>query len=145
MEMSYLRWACGVTRWEGESNESVYERCDMGACASGVKCGVMKWVKRNTVRWFGHIVRMNTEDFAKKVYVSEIEGPNRRGRPLGRWKDRVKEYVLPTRAKKVPLEEQGLNRQGGSVWTVRGGGCSAVITPLRDVPGESGAPELLIQ
>ncbi len=28
-----------------------------------------------------------------KVYLSSVEGPNRRGRPLGRWKDRVKEYV----------------------------------------------------
>ncbi len=29
----------------------------------------------------------------KKVYLSSVEGPNRRGRPLGRWEDRVKEYV----------------------------------------------------
>ncbi len=36
---------------------------------------------------------MNSEEFVKKVYVSEIEGPSRRGRPLGRWKDRVKEYM----------------------------------------------------
>ncbi len=36
--MSYLRGACGVTRWEGESNESVYERCSMSVCAMGVKC-----------------------------------------------------------------------------------------------------------
>ena len=28
----------------------------------------------------------------KKVYVSEIEG-SRRGRPVVRWKDRVKEYM----------------------------------------------------
>ncbi len=27
-----------------------------------------------------------------KVYASEFEGPNRRGRPLGRWKDSV-EYL----------------------------------------------------
>ncbi len=38
VEISYLRGACGVTRWERESNERVYERCGMGACASGVKC-----------------------------------------------------------------------------------------------------------
>ncbi len=25
--------------------------------------------------------------------MSSVEGPNRRGRPLGRWEDRVKEYV----------------------------------------------------
>ncbi len=28
-----------------------------------------------------------------KVYESKLEGPNRRGRPLGRWKDRVEEYL----------------------------------------------------
>ena len=42
VEMSYLRGACGVTRWEGESNESVYERCGMGLIANGAKCGVVK-------------------------------------------------------------------------------------------------------
>ena len=36
MEMSYLRGACGVTRWDGESNESVYKKCGMGSQANGV-------------------------------------------------------------------------------------------------------------
>ncbi len=70
VEMSYLRGVCGVTRWEGESSESVYERSSMGACTSGVKCGVVEWVKRNTLRWFGQIERMKSEYFVKKVYVS---------------------------------------------------------------------------
>ncbi len=65
----------------------------MGACASGVKYGVMEWVKRNTLKWFGHIERMNNEEFVKKVCMSEIEGPGRRARPLGKWRDRVKEYM----------------------------------------------------
>ncbi len=29
----------------------------------------------------------------KKKYVSEIEGHSRKGKPLERWKDKVKEYV----------------------------------------------------
>ncbi len=49
----------------------------------------MEWVKRNTLRWFGHNDRMGSEEFVKKVYVSESEGPNSRGRVPGRWKDRV--------------------------------------------------------
>ncbi len=93
MEMSYSRGACGVTRSDGESNESIYERCDMGSCANGVKCGVVEWVKRNTLRRFGHIERMESEEFVKKVHMSESVGPNSRGRPLGRWRDRVKEYM----------------------------------------------------
>ncbi len=28
-----------------------------------------------------------------KVYLSSVEDPNRKGRPLGRWEDRVKEYM----------------------------------------------------
>ncbi len=37
VEMSCLRGACRVTSWDGESNESVYERCGMGSCANGVE------------------------------------------------------------------------------------------------------------
>ncbi len=36
---------------------------------------------------------MGNEEFVKKVYRSSVEDPNRRGRQLGRWEDRVKEYV----------------------------------------------------
>ncbi len=49
-------------------------------------------MKGSTLRWFGHIERMGNEEF-KKVYRSSVEGTNRRGRPLGKWEDRVKEYV----------------------------------------------------
>ncbi len=55
-------------------------------------CGVVDWVKCSTLRWFGHIERMENEEFVK-MYRSSVEGPNRRGRPLGRWEDKVKEYV----------------------------------------------------
>ncbi len=35
VEMSYLRGACGVSRWDGLSNESVYERCGMSGRGMG--------------------------------------------------------------------------------------------------------------
>ncbi len=38
----------------------------------------------------------------KKVYVSYSVGPNNKGRPLGRWKASVKEY----------MRERGVNRGG---------------------------------
>ncbi len=65
----------------------------MSGRGSGVGCGVVEWVKRSTQRWSGHIERMGNEEFVKRVYLSSGEGTNRRGRPLGRWEDRVKEYV----------------------------------------------------
>ena len=36
---------------------------------------------------------MGSEEFVKKVYTSKSVGPNSRGRPPGRWRDRVKEYM----------------------------------------------------
>ncbi len=44
--------------------------------------------------------------------------------------------------KEVPLEGGRMNKQGGSVWIGRGGGSSAVVTPLEDVPGGSEAAEI---
>ncbi len=109
----------------------------MGSQANGVNCGVVEWVKRNTLRWFGHIERMGSEEFVKKVYMSESMGPDSRRRPLGRWRDRVKEYMC----------ERGATRGKGwikqrSVWTGRGGDFSAVANSLGDVPGGSKVSEL---
>ncbi len=56
----------------------------------GVWCGGMG--EKEQLRWFGHIERMGNEEF-DKVYLSSVEGTNGRARPLGKWEDRVKEYV----------------------------------------------------
>ncbi len=82
-----------MSKWDGLSNESVYERCGISGHGSGVGCGVVEWVKRSTLRWFGHIERMGNEKSVMRVYLSSVEGTNRRGRLLGRRKDKVKEYV----------------------------------------------------
>ncbi len=38
-------------------------------------------------------LKMLVNSSIRKVSLSSVEGMNRRGRPLGRWKDRVNEYV----------------------------------------------------
>ncbi len=57
-----------------------------------------------------------------KVYLSSVEGPNRRGRPLGRREDRVKEYVSERR-----MRENGWSGQGRSVWIGRDGEASELL------------------
>ncbi len=104
VKMSYLRGVCEVNRWDRVSNESVYERCGMRGRESGVGCGVVEWVKRSTLRWFAHIEKIDNKEFIKKVYLSSVEGPNRRGRPLGRWEDRVKGYMSERGARGNGLE-----------------------------------------
>ncbi len=53
----------------------------------------MEGVNINNLRWFHYVERMMNEEFVKKAYGSYISGPNSRRRPLGRWNDRVKEYM----------------------------------------------------
>lgn len=79
----YLRRDLFVTRWDDESNEVMNERHSMGACVSGVKCGVVEHVQWNTLRWFGHCKRMKCEEFVKKVCLCDIKYPNIRGSPIG--------------------------------------------------------------
>ncbi len=61
-------------------------------------------MKRSTLRWFDHIERMENEEFVKKVYFSSVYGPSKRGRPLGRWEDRVKEHLSERRVRGNGLE-----------------------------------------
>ncbi len=93
-----------MSSWDGLSKENVYERCGMRGHGSGVGCGVVEWVKRSPLRWFGHTERVENEEFVKKVYQSSVEGPNRRGRPLGRGEDKVKEYMSERGARGNGLE-----------------------------------------
>ncbi len=53
---------------------------------------MVEWVTRSTLRWFGHFESMENEEFVE-MYLNSTEGPNRRGRLLGRWEDTMKDYV----------------------------------------------------
>ncbi len=92
-------------------------------------------MKRNTLRWFGHIERMGSEEFVKKVYMSESMTPNSRGKLVGRCRDRVKEYMC----EKGATRGEGWIKQRG---TGRGGVFSAMATPLGDATGGSEVSEL---
>lgn len=54
---------------------------------------------------------MESVEFEKRVYMSETEGSDRRGRPFGRWNDKVKESMNERGT------GRGSNKQRGSVWT----------------------------
>ncbi len=86
------------------------------------------------LRWCGHNERMENKEFVKKVYVNESVGPDSRGRPLGRWRDRVKGYMFERGA----TRGEGLDQaRRECFWVGRGGGFSTMATLLEDVPGEA--------
>ena len=55
----------------------------------------------STLRWSGHVERMEDNRLARKVYESEMQEPRCRGKPHKGWMDGVKEV----------LSERGLNSQ----------------------------------
>ncbi len=63
-----------------------------------------------------------------KVYLSSVEGPNRKGRPLGRWGDGVKEYVSEREMRGYGFEWARRECMD------RGGGPFVVATPLGTIP-----------
>ncbi len=75
----------------------------MGSQTNGVNCVVVEWVKITILRWCGHTERTGSEEFVKKVYMSESVGPNSRGRPTVRCRNKVKEYMC----------ERGATKRGG--------------------------------
>ncbi len=82
---------------------------------------------------------MGNEEFVKKVYMSSAEGTNRKGRPLGRWKDRVKEYASERGVRGNGLEWARRECMDRKRWR-----SSAVATPLGDASEGSETSELLI-
>ncbi len=70
----------------------MYEHFGMSHVDVGKKCGVVE-VKRQTLKWFGHMERMEEGKMTRRVYMSETEGGTVRGRPPVKLRDRVQEYV----------------------------------------------------
>ncbi len=68
VEMSYMRGACNVSRWDRESNEDTYGRFGMSESGVGLDCRVVEWVKRSMLRWCRHVMRMNECDFSKREH-----------------------------------------------------------------------------
>ena len=95
LEMRCLRSINGTTIRDRVRNEEVRRR-------TGVKLTLSQRVDRCTLRWFGHVERMNEERMAKKVYVSAVNGRRDRGRPTRVWMDGVKDAL---NAREVTLEQ----------------------------------------
>ena len=86
VEMDFLRSMIGKKRNDRVRNEWVRQECD-------VKESIKVKTKRNLLRWFGHMERMNDERLTKKVYCAKVDGCRRRGRPRKVWMDQICEIA----------------------------------------------------
>src|SRR5256885_8705101 len=86
-EMKCLRAICGVRRIDKVRREELRR---MSKCS----CSIQERVDEGVLKWFGHVERMGEERLVKQIYVSEVEGTRRRGRPKRRWMDAVSELLI---------------------------------------------------
>jgi hypothetical protein len=43
---------------------------------------------QSVFRWYGHMERMENNRLGKKIYVSDVAGVRKRGKPRKRWSER---------------------------------------------------------
>ena len=48
-------------------------------------------LQQNRLRWYGHVLRKEDDDWVKKCVEYEVEGPRPRGRPIRTWTEVVRE------------------------------------------------------
>jgi len=54
------------------------------------QCRILRGFKVvNRLRWYGHVLRKDDDDWVKKCMEYEVEGPRPRGRPKRTWKEVV--------------------------------------------------------
>lgn len=81
-EMSMIRRMCGVSLKDRITSVELREQ--IGIVAVGVV------VRRNRLRWFGHVERKEEEDWVKRCTVFEVEGIGLKGRPRKTWGEVVR-------------------------------------------------------
>ena len=56
--------------------------------------GVVQHINIQRLRWLGHVVRMEENTPARRVFDAAICGSRQRGRPCIRWKDKIEKAVI---------------------------------------------------
>jgi hypothetical protein len=82
-EMRMVRWMCGVSLRERKTSDEL--RRMMGIES------VMDVVKRGRLRWMGHVLRKDENDWVRAVMELNVEGSRARGRPKRTWLNVVEE------------------------------------------------------
>ena len=82
-ENKMLRRMLNIT-WEDKiKNEEIWKRC-------GVE-RLNNEIRRSRMRWYGHVMRREDEDFLRRALEHKVEKASTPGRPNKRWLDCVKE------------------------------------------------------
>jgi len=79
-EMRMVRWMCGV-KYKTEFQVELRARPELE--------DIISVLQRNRLRWYGHVLRKEDNDWVKKCMECEVEGTRPRGRPKKTWREIV--------------------------------------------------------
>jgi len=80
-EMRMVRWMCGMRLQDRIPSKGLRERLGLDL--------LMSILQRNRLRWYGHVLRKEYNDWMKKSMEYEVEGARPRGRPKETWREIV--------------------------------------------------------
>ena len=97
-------------------------------------------LEQNRLRWYGHVLRKDDDDWVKKCMEYEVEGPRPRGRPKRTWREVVREDCQARKMNKVDAIDHCKCRKmikdvrwSGWVWVSE---CFFWYRPTRVVPDQ---------
>jgi len=76
-------WMCGVKLKDRLMSKELRERLGIDDIALVLQ--------QNRLRWYGHVLRKDDDDWVKKCMEYEVEGPRPRGTPKRTWIEVVRE------------------------------------------------------
>ena len=79
-EIRMVKWMCGVKL---KDSKELRERLGIDDIALVLQ--------QNRLRWHGHVLRKDDDDWVKKCTEYEVEGPRPRRRPKRTWREVVRE------------------------------------------------------
>ena len=79
--MRMVRWMCGVKLQDRVPSKELRGRLGLD--------DIISVLQRNRLRWYGHELRKEDNDWVKKYMEYEVEGARPRGRPKKTWREIV--------------------------------------------------------
>jgi len=80
-EMRMVRWMCGVKLQDRVPSKELRGRLELE--------DIISVLQRNRLRWYGHVLQNEDNDWVKKCMEYKVEGTRPRGRPKKTWREIV--------------------------------------------------------
>ena len=81
-EHRMLRWIAGIALKDQKTNDEVPQLFKLQP--------IQETIRRNRLRWFGHVKRKKPEDGVKKEHDLVVDGKRSKGRPRKTWDEVIK-------------------------------------------------------